>query len=137
MTGRVHLREHGTLTWLEALKYRKTTGGFNLTELLHLKGKVFLLHEDFWSGMIRLPSNSKRSPVCGCLVAKSCLTLCNPWTAARQAPLSFSISGSLLSFTSTEPVMLSNHLISSVVPFSFVFTPSQGSKKLFNQGVFQ
>ena len=34
-----------------------------------------------------------------------------PWTAARQAPLSFTISWSLLKFMSTESVMLSNHLI--------------------------
>ena len=68
--------------------------------------------------MTRLPSNSKRSPVCCCLVAKSCLTLCNPWAAACQAPLSFTISQRLLSLMSIEPVMLSNHLISSVVPFS-------------------
>ena len=34
-----------------------------------------------------------------------------PWTAAHQAPLSFTISGSLLRFTSIESLMLSNHLI--------------------------
>ena len=33
------------------------------------------------------------------------------WTAACQAPLSFTISQSLLKFMSTELVMLSNHLI--------------------------
>ena len=34
-----------------------------------------------------------------------------PWTAAWQAPLSFTISWSLLRFMSIESVMLSNHLI--------------------------
>ena len=34
-----------------------------------------------------------------------------PWTAAHQAPLSYTISWSLLKFMSMEPVMLSNHLI--------------------------
>ena len=34
-----------------------------------------------------------------------------PWTAARQASLSFTISQGLLKFTSIELVMLSNHLI--------------------------
>ena len=34
-----------------------------------------------------------------------------PWTAACQAPLSFTISWSLLRFMSIEWVMLSNHLI--------------------------
>ena len=33
------------------------------------------------------------------------------WTAARQAPLSFMISWSLLKLMSIESVMLSNHLI--------------------------
>ena len=32
----------------------------------------------------------------------------SPWTAARQAPLSFAISQSLLKFMSTELVMLPN-----------------------------
>ena len=45
-------------------------------------------------------------------VAKSCLTLCDPMdTAACQASLSFIISQSLLTLTSIESVMLSNHLI--------------------------
>ena len=35
----------------------------------------------------------------------------NPWTAARQASLSFAISQSLLKFISAESVMLSNHRI--------------------------
>ena len=33
------------------------------------------------------------------------------WTAARQAPVSFTDSQSLLEFMSIESVMLSNHLI--------------------------
>ena len=47
----------------------------------------------------------------GGLVAKSCLTLATPWTAACQAPLSFTLSWSLLRLKSIESVMLSNHLI--------------------------
>ena len=34
-----------------------------------------------------------------------------PWTAARQASMSFAISRSLLKLVSTESVMPSNHLI--------------------------
>ena len=34
-----------------------------------------------------------------------------PWTAASQAPVSFTVSWSLLQFMSIELVMLSNHLI--------------------------
>ena len=37
-----------------------------------------------------------------------CLT---PWTATRQASLSFTVSHSLLKFMSIESMMLSNHLI--------------------------
>ena len=46
-----------------------------------------------------------------CLVTKSCLTLCNPWTAAHQASLSFTISWSLLKFMSIQSVMPFNHFI--------------------------
>ena len=55
--------------------------------------------------------------------------LMSPWTAARQAPLSFTVSQSLLKFMSIESVILSNHLIlccpllllSSVFPSIRVF----------------
>ena len=39
-----------------------------------------------------------------------------PWTAACQAPLSSTVSQSLLKFMSIESVMLSNHLIHSALP---------------------
>ena len=48
---------------------------------------------------------------CCCSVAKSCPSLWTPWTAACQAPLSSTISQSLLIFMSIESVVLSNHLI--------------------------
>ena len=48
---------------------------------------------------------------CCCSVAKSCLTLSDPWTEAHQAPLSFTISWSLLKFMSIESVILSKQLI--------------------------
>ena len=44
-------------------------------------------------------------------VAQSCLTLWTPWNAVPQAPLSFTVSQSLLRFMTTESVMPSNHLI--------------------------
>ena len=46
-----------------------------------------------------------------CSVAKLCLTLCDPWTAAHQASPSFTISQSLLKLMSIELVMPSNDLI--------------------------
>ena len=50
-----------------------------------------------------------------------------PWTAARQAPLSFTISQSLLKFMSIELVMLCNHLflyrlLPSIFPSIMVFS---------------
>ena len=47
---------------------------------------------------------------CCCWVAKSYLTLRDPWTTARQASLSFTISWSLLKLMSFESMMPSNHL---------------------------
>ena len=44
-------------------------------------------------------------------VTQSCLTLCNPWTAAHQASLSITDSWNLLKLMSIESVMSSNHLI--------------------------
>ena len=48
---------------------------------------------------------------CCCSHPKSCPTLATPWTAAHQAPLSFTVSRSLLKFIFIELVMSSNHLI--------------------------
>ena len=44
-------------------------------------------------------------------VTQSCLTLCDPWTAACQVSLSITNSQSLLKLMSIESVMPSNHLI--------------------------
>ena len=44
-------------------------------------------------------------------LVKSCSTFCHPWTASCQASLSFTISHSLLKFTSIESVTPSKHLI--------------------------
>ena len=43
--------------------------------------------------------------------SQSCLTLCDPWTVARQASLFLTNSWSLLKLMSIESVMPSNHLI--------------------------
>ena len=48
---------------------------------------------------------------CCCSVAKLCLTLCDPTTAASQPSLSFTISQSLLKSMSIESVMPSNHRV--------------------------
>ena len=67
------------------------------------------------------------------LVTKSCPTLCNPWTLARQASVCYTISRSLVRFMSIESIMLSNLLIlccpllllPSIFPVSGSFPMSQ------------
>ena len=63
-----------------------------------------------------------------CVQLLECVWLfATPWTAACQAPLSFTNSQSLLNFMSTELVMLS--VSSSVAPFFFClqYFPASGS----------
>ena len=51
-------------------------------------------------------------PCCPCCsVTQLCLTLCDSWTAARQAPLSSTVSQSLLRLMSIESVMPCSYLI--------------------------
>ena len=67
---------------------------------------------------------------CCCSVTKLCLTLRPYGLQHTKAPLSFTISQSLLKFTSIEAVMLSNHLIlccshflvPSILPSIWVFS---------------
>ena len=71
---------------------------------------------DIWAMLIKilLKSNSsvfKCSYCCCPSVTKSRPTLCDPWTAPRQASLFFSLSWSLLKLKSIESVMPSNHVI--------------------------
>ena len=56
-----------------------------------------------------LQIQSSECNIC-CSVTKLCL-FATPWTAARQASLSFTVSLSLLKLMSIESVMPSNHLI--------------------------
>ena len=70
------------------------------------------------------------TPILCCSVAQSCPTLCEPWTAALQASLPFTISGSLLKLMSIESVMPPNHLILSH-PFLFLSSIFP-SKRIFS-----
>ena len=60
-------------------------------------------------------TSKNNSVLFSCSVASKSVT---PWTAAHQASLSMTNSQSLLKLMSIELVMPSNHLTSSVVPFS-------------------
>ena len=65
----------------------------------------------WWAFMVFLTISWHRpswpKSCCCCSVTKSHLTLYDPWIAARRAPLSSTISQSLLRFVSIELVMLS------------------------------
>ena len=58
-----------------------------------------LLSRPCWPQLVLPPKNFCSS------VAKLCLSLWDPWTAARQASLSFTIPWSLLQLMSTESAM--------------------------------
>ena len=76
-------------------------------------------------------------PIVGVQLLSHVWLLETPWTAARQLPLSSTISQSLLKFMPTESVMLSNHLIlchpllllSSIFPSIRVF-PNQSAMRI-------
>ena len=68
-------------------------------------------HEAFLTKFKSQCGEMEAGNCCCCSVAKSCPTLWDPWTAARQASLSLTISQSLPKFTSIESVMPSNYLI--------------------------
>ena len=62
-----------------------------------------------WSWWINTQASSPSVQLSS--VAQSCLTLCNPWIAARQVSLSITNSQSSPKLTSIESVMPSSHLI--------------------------
>ena len=75
---------------------------------------------------------------CCCSVTKLCHPPATPWTAARLASLSFTLSLSLVRLTSTESVMPSKHLILChlllLCPQSFPASGSFPVNQLFTSG---
>ena len=72
---------------------------------------------------MKVPSAKSRYSIAVVVQSLSCVQLfATSWTAAYQASLSFTVSQSLLKFTPTESVMLSNHLIL----FCFQSFPASG-----------
>ena len=63
------------------------------------------------------PYDPEKHRYCCCPVTQSCLNLCNPMNHSSQAPLSFTLSQSLLKLMSIESVMPST-ISSSVARFS-------------------
>ena len=83
-------------------------------------GRRILCYHPTWEALCRF---------C-CSVVQSCPPFATPWTAARQASLSFTIFQSLLKLMSIKSVTLSNHLVlchpllllPSIVPSIRVFS---------------
>ena len=76
------------------------------TQLDHYFSEAFPELPDYELSSTLLPIT------CGCCsVAQMCLTVCDSMDCSYQAPLSFTISWTLLKFMSINLVMLSNHLI--------------------------
>ena len=90
--------------------------------------KLPVTKEPAWAVITRAPARERgvTAQQSCCSVTKSCLALWTPWTAVRQASLSFTISQSLLKLMSIDSVMPSNHLILchpfSSCPQSFLAT---------------
>ena len=93
-------------------------------------------HELWWQGQrLCMGSTIQATVIWVVLVVQSlsCVQLfATPWTAARQASLSFTISWSLLKTTSIESMMPSNHLI---LCHPLLFLPSIFLSQ--HQGLFQ
>ena len=69
------------------------------------------IHNMFCEWILKTFINFKLEFFFFCSVTQLCPTLCDPWTAACQASLSFTISWSLFKLMSIESVMPSNYLI--------------------------
>ena len=81
----------------------------NHKEIKQMKNnKSLRLKQKKNSSLGALQNSVLKNLCCCCSIAESCLTLCAPWIAARQASVSFTISRSLLRFMPIESVMLSN-----------------------------
>ena len=78
---------------------------------------------------MKLSVITKYSEVCCCQSLSRVWLFVTPRTTTCQAPLSSTVSQSLLTFKSIESVMPSNHLILCSPPFSFCFQsfPESGS----------
>ena len=90
----------------QSLRIKEESNSAHLTDCLEAIMPLNLLTQ------YQTLSNSKIIAwYCFHSVSWSCLTLCDPWTAAPQDSLSFTGSQSLLKLMSIELVMPSNHLI--------------------------
>ena len=68
------------------------------------------------------------------VLAKSCPALCNPWTAAHQAPLSFTVFQSLLSRLNS---LIQQHHSYDALYFVKLFFPHQVADYIFQRWPYQ
>ena len=119
-------------TWLEKVTFEKQVsffgGNFNIVGGF-CSSKPTLSRSKEKTAFTRAAPPKPEYPVCYCCsVAQRVRLFSFPWTAARQASLSFTISQSLLKLISIESVMPSKIISSSVVPFSCLQSfPASGS----------
>ena len=92
---------------MQSFEYLRTFRKLTPEEKLKQKRSV---KKNKW---LKCPEGLTISDSTQCLnsVAQSCLTLCDPWTAAHQASLSITNSRSLLKLMSVKSVMPSSHFI--------------------------
>ena len=72
---------------------------------------VVFLFIALFSNLQKCLEHARNQPCCYCSVSELCLTLYDPWTAALQASLLYTISWRLLKLMSIESIMPSSHLI--------------------------
>ena len=109
-------KRHGFSPWVEKIPWRREWQITLVYLLEKFHGQSRLVDYNPWghkdSDMTEHECmGSYYYPVQFSSVTQSCLTLCDPWTAAHQASLSITNSQSLLKLMSIESVTPFNHLI--------------------------
>ena len=94
-----------SMDWLDLLAAQGTLKSLLQHLLNHSSKATILQHSAFFIVQLSHPSVTSVQSL------SRVRLFVTPWSAARQAPLSFTVSLSLLKLMSIEPMMPSNHLI--------------------------
>ena len=98
--------------------------GFHFSVALLLSPLLERVHPDVNAYLPSLLSKYPSLLLLLLFITQLCPALCDPWTAAHQASLSFTISRSLLKLLSIESAMPSNHLVFCRPPPSYFGVPA-------------